>query len=87
MEINEDEIYTTSDIQKLLKINQNTTIKLLKNGQIRAARIGKQYRISGRELLRLASPKVVNSDQILEERGNQVGAERGKLQNGNDQEI
>ena len=58
MEINEYEVYTTSDIQKILKISESTTMRLLKQGLIRAAKVGKQYRIMGKELLRLVSPKL-----------------------------
>ncbi len=58
MEINENEVYTSSDIQKLLKISQSTTMRLLKNGLIRAAKVGKQYRIMGKELLRIVSPQL-----------------------------
>ncbi len=58
MEINEHEVYTTSDIQKILKISESTTMRLLKQGLIRAAKVGKQYRIMGKELVRLVSPKL-----------------------------
>jgi len=58
VEINENEVYTSSDIQKLLKISQSTTMRLLKNGLIRAAKVGKQYRIMGKELLRIVSPQL-----------------------------
>ena len=58
MEINENEIYTPSDVRKILKISQSTTMRLLKTGLIRAAKVGKQYRIMGKELLRLVSPQL-----------------------------
>ena len=58
MEINENEIYTPSDVRKILKISQSTTMRLLKAGLIRAAKVGKQYRIMGKELLRLVSPEL-----------------------------
>lgn len=58
MEINEHEVYTTSDVQKILKISQSTTMRLLKSGLIKAAKVGKQYRIMGKELLRMVSPKL-----------------------------
>lgn len=58
MEIKEHEIYTISDTQKILKISQSTTMRLVKQGLIRAAKVGKQYRIMGKELLRLVSPQL-----------------------------
>ena len=55
-EINFHEVYTTSEAQKLLKISDSTIKRLLKNGLIRANKVGGQYRILGKELLRLVSP-------------------------------
>jgi excisionase family DNA binding protein len=58
MEIKPNEVYTTEETQKLLKISPSTTMRLIKKGIIRAAKVGKQYRIMGKELLRLVSPKL-----------------------------
>lgn len=58
MEIRENEVYTTSEVQAILKISQSTAMRMLKKGLIRAAKIGKQYRITGKELLRLISPEL-----------------------------
>jgi excisionase family DNA binding protein len=58
MEINPNEVYTTEEAQKLLKISPSTTMRLIKKGIIRTAKVGKQYRIMGKELLRLVSPKL-----------------------------
>ena len=57
MEINENEVYTNSEMQKILKISQSTAMRMLKGGLIRAAKVGKQYRIMGKELLRIVSPQ------------------------------
>jgi len=57
-EINKNEVYTTKESQKLLKISSSTIKRLLKKGLIRANKIGGQYRILGHELLRLLSPGV-----------------------------
>jgi excisionase family DNA binding protein len=58
MEIKENEVYTTLEAQQLLKVSPSTTMRLIKKGIIRTAKIGKQYRIMGKELLRLLSPKL-----------------------------
>ena len=58
VEINENEVYTTREMQEILKISQSTAMRMLKTGIIRAAKVGKQYRIMGKELLRLVSPKL-----------------------------
>lgn len=56
MQIKEYEIYTAADVEKILKISHSTMMRLLKNERIYAVKIGKQYRILGREILRLISP-------------------------------
>lgn len=60
LEIGENEIYTVSDVQRILKISQSTAMRMLKKGTLRAAKVGKQYRIMGRELLRILSPELEN---------------------------
>lgn len=57
-EINPNEVYTTSEAQSLLKISNSTIKRLLKGGLIRANKVGGQYRVLGKELLRLLSPTV-----------------------------
>lgn len=56
MEIKSNEVYTTKEAQKLLKVSPSTTMRLIKRGEIRTVKVGKQYRILGKELLRLVSP-------------------------------
>ena len=58
MEIKENVVYTREESQELLKVSQSTMMRLIKNGIIRAAKVGKQYRIMGKELLRLVSPEL-----------------------------
>lgn len=58
MEIKSNEVYTTEEAQKFLKVSPSTTMRLIKKGIIRTAKVGKQYRILGKELLRLVSPKL-----------------------------
>ncbi len=57
-EIKPNEVYTTEEAQKILKISNSTIKRLIKKGLIRTNKIGKQYRILGHELLRLVSPSV-----------------------------
>ena len=57
-EIRANEVYTTEETEKLLKVSNSTVKRLLKSGLIRASKVGKQYRIFGHELLRLLSPTV-----------------------------
>lgn len=62
MEIKENEVYTLKEARILLKLSPSTSLRLVKQGIIRAAKIGKQYRILGKELLRLMSPEL--EDQV-----------------------
>lgn len=62
MKIQEDVIYTPKETQKYLKVSQSTMSRMMKSGLIRAARVGKQYRIMGKEILRVISP--VLEDQV-----------------------
>ncbi|HTX86467.1 MAG TPA: helix-turn-helix domain-containing protein [Candidatus Nanoarchaeia archaeon] len=55
-ELKENSIYTTAETREILKISPSTMKRLLKKGMIRANKIGKQYRILGREIIRLVSP-------------------------------
>ena len=62
-EVKSDEIkpyavYTTGEVEKLLKISNSTMKRLIKRGLIKANKVGKQYRILGLELLHLVSPEV-----------------------------
>jgi len=57
-EIKPDAVYTTNESKELLKISSSTIKRLLKKGLIRANKVGGQYRIMGKEILRLVSPEV-----------------------------
>ncbi len=57
-EINPNEVYTTSETEKILKVSKSTLKRLLKKGLLRANKIGGQYRILGHELLKLVSPEI-----------------------------
>ena len=62
MEVNENEIYTPEEARQILKVSSSTFARLVKQGLIRAAKVGKQYRIMGKEILRVVSPKL--EDQV-----------------------
>ena len=58
MEIKENEVYTPEETQKILKVSASTVTRMIKKGLIRTAKVGKQYRIMGKELLRILSPRL-----------------------------
>ena len=66
MEIRENEVYTHQETQTLLKVSSSTLTRMIKKGLIRPAKVGKQYRILGKELLRLLSP--ANHEEAAEYR-------------------
>jgi excisionase family DNA binding protein len=57
-EIKPNTVYTTNETQELLKVSSSTIKRMLKKGLIRANKVGGQYRILGKEILRLVSPEV-----------------------------
>lgn len=56
--IDENTVYTPKESQELLKISPSTMTRMIKKGLIRTAKVGKQYRILGKELLRILSPEL-----------------------------
>jgi excisionase family DNA binding protein len=64
-EIKPDKIYTPKETRDFLKISDSTMKRMLKSGIIEAYKVSGQYRIWGREILRLVSPEaVVNAERI-----------------------
>ena len=57
-EIKENAVYTTREAQELLKVSPSTIKRLLKKGILRANKVGGQYRIMGKEILRVISPNL-----------------------------
>lgn len=57
-EIQEYAIYTTTEARNLLRVSESTIKRFLKHGLLRANKVGGQYRILGKEILRLISPEL-----------------------------
>lgn len=81
MEVNANEIYTPKEAQQLLKISVSTMTRMIKKGLIKTARVGKQYRILGKDILRVISP--VLEDQV----GKAYNAGRKWIHEGIDDEV
>lgn len=79
MEVNENEIYTPQEVREILKVSASTVTRLIKQGLIRAAKVGKQYRIMGKELLRLLSPKLEDKVGRIYNKGRQWIHEEGEF--------
>ena len=56
MEIKEWVVYTSREVQEILKISPSTFMRLIKKRILRASKIGGQYRILGKDLLATISP-------------------------------
>ncbi len=65
-------VYTTDETRDVLRISDSTIKRMLKKGLIRANKVGGQYRIMGKEILRLVSPELekeaISSYQILKKK-------------------
>jgi hypothetical protein len=55
-EIKPNAVYTTTETQDLLKISSSSLKRFLKRGLLKANKVGGQYRVLGKEILRLVSP-------------------------------
>jgi excisionase family DNA binding protein len=58
MEVQPNEVYTSEEVQSILKISNSTLKRWIKGGIIKANKIGGRYRVIGRDLLHLISPAI-----------------------------
>jgi len=56
MVVDENGVYTPQETISILKISDSTFRRLIRQGVLRVAKIGGQYRVMGREILRVLSP-------------------------------
>lgn len=56
MIVEEHEVYTPQETITLLKISDSTFRRLIRNGVLKAAKIGGQYRILGKHILQMLNP-------------------------------
>lgn len=64
-EIKPEKIYTTKETRDFLKISESTMKRMIKSGIINTYKVSGQYRIWGREILRLVSPKSVTKGENI----------------------
>ena len=55
------EVYSIDEACKYLKVSESTLSRMIKNKQIQTAKVGKQHRILGKEILRLVMPETTES--------------------------
>jgi len=58
-EIKPGKIYTPKEARDFLKISESTMKRMIKGGIINTYKVSGQYRIWGRDILKIVSPKVV----------------------------
>ena len=58
MNLQDSEVYTPEETQKLLKISDSTFRRLIRKGVLRAAKIGGQYRVLGKHILEMLDPSL-----------------------------
>ena len=64
-EIHPNKVYTTEETRKFLRISKSTIKRYLKRGILKANKIGGRYKILGKEILRLISPRAEVKTIIL----------------------
>lgn len=62
MEIKDMEVYSIDEACRYLKVSSSTLSRMIKNKQIQTAKVGKQHRILGKEILRLVLPENLNEE-------------------------
>ena len=58
-EIKPEKIYTPKEARDFLKVSESTMKRMLKSGIIQAYKVSGQYRIWGRDILKIVSPEAV----------------------------
>jgi len=60
-----DELYTPREVAKMLRVTRTTIYEHIKNGQLKAIRIGNRYRISKAHLEEYIQQNAVNGNREL----------------------
>ena len=55
------EVYSLEEACRFLKVSPSTINRMIKKNLIRTAKVGKQYRILGKELMRIVSPELAEA--------------------------
>lgn len=65
-----DELYTPLEVAQMLRVTRTTIYEHIKNGQLKAIRIGNRYRISKAQLEEYLQQNVVNGTKsVIDPRG------------------
>lgn len=50
--ISEDEVYTPEDVARIFRVSQSTISRALRDGDLQGFKVGRQWRMWGREVIR-----------------------------------
>jgi len=77
-EIKPNEVYTSGETEKLLKVSNSTLKRLVKHGLVKANKLGGQYRFLGHDLLNMFSPEVDQKATIAYQKIKRTAKEKVK---------
>ena len=76
VQLNERSIYTTAEAAKILKLSPVTVERQIRRGELKAIRLGKEYRLLGRDLLALFDWRTFAQSAWQEGTGHRAGCAR-----------
>lgn len=59
----QDSLLTVGEVAQIMRVSNMTVYRLIKGGQIAAIRVGKNYRIRGRDVERYLSERAVHVEE------------------------
>jgi excisionase family DNA binding protein len=62
-EIRPDAVYTLEEVSNILHVSEATATRWIKAGKLRSARVGRMYRVLGRQLLDALSAAEISPEE------------------------
>ncbi len=59
----DEPLLTVGEVAKLMRVSNMTVYRLIKSGQLAAIRVGKNYRLRGRDIERYLDARAVQLDE------------------------
>lgn len=56
-----DDVYTINDLMDILKVTRRTLLKYIKDGKLKAFKLGNEWRITNRQLEEFIDKNTVNN--------------------------
>jgi excisionase family DNA binding protein len=58
----DEQLLTVAEVAQIMRVSNMTVYRLIKAGQLAALRVGKNYRIRGRDIERYLTERAVHTD-------------------------